>query len=85
MFYKNILFIFICLSLANCTTGSLINNKPNKIIVNGYLNKGFALIYDDDLYKNKIIDKKLDERSLIVFQKNLKINTNANNFIFCFF
>jgi hypothetical protein len=77
MFYKNILFIFICLSLANCTTGSLINNKPNKIIVNGYLNKGFALIYDDDLYKNKIIDKRLNERSLIVFQKNLKINTNV--------
>jgi len=41
------------------------------------LNKGFALIYDDDLYKNKIIDKRLDERSLIVFQKNLKINTNV--------
>ena len=75
MFYKNILFIIICIFLSNCTSSSLINNKPNNIIVNGFSNKGFALIYDENLYKKKIVNRKIDERSLIIFQKNLKFNT----------
>jgi len=74
MFYKNVLFISICILLSNCTTITLDNSKQN-IIVNGYSNKGFALIYTKDLYKKKIIDKEIDDRSLTVFQKNLKINT----------
>jgi len=75
MFYKNILFIIICIFLSNCTSSSLINNKPNNIIVNGFSNKGFALIYDENLYKKKIVNRKIDERSLVIFQKNLKFNT----------
>ena len=77
MFYKNIIFIIICIILSNCTTTSLVNNKPNKTIVNGYSNKGFALIYSDNLYKQKIINKKIDNRSLTIFQKNLKTNTQV--------
>ena len=42
---------------------------------NPFINKGFSLIYSDDLYDNKIISKKIDERSLLIFQKNLKKNT----------
>jgi hypothetical protein len=75
MFYKNILFIIICIFLSNCSTTSLINNKPNDTIVNGYSNKGFALVYDENLYKKKIVNRKIDERSLVIFQKNLKFNT----------
>jgi hypothetical protein len=74
MFYKNVLFISICILLSNCTTTTLDNGKQN-IIVNGYSNKGFALIYTKDLYKKKIINKEIDDRSLTVFQKNLKIDT----------
>jgi hypothetical protein len=77
MFCKNILFITIFIILSNCTTSNLINSTPNKKIVNGYLNKGFALIYTKDLYKKKIISKKIEDRSLTVFQKNLKINTSV--------
>ncbi len=77
MFYKNILFLIICVLLSNCTTSTLINNKPNKTLVNGYSNKGFALVYNDDLYSQKIIDKRIDERSLIIFQKNLKAKTSV--------
>ena len=77
MFYKNILFLIICVFLSNCTTSTLINNKPNKTLVNGYSNKGFALVYNDDLYSQKIIDKRIDERSLIIFQKNLKAKTSV--------
>ena len=42
-----------------------------------YSNKGFALLYKDDLKKNKLLNKKIDERSLIIFQKNLKKNTSV--------
>jgi len=75
MFYKNILFLTIFLFLTNCTTGTLIKNKANTVMVNAYTNKGFALVYSERLYKQKIVNKKIPERSLIIFQKNLKTNT----------
>ena len=40
-----------------------------------FMNKGFGLIYNDNYYDNKTVSKKIDERSLIIFQKNLKKNT----------
>ena len=40
-----------------------------------FINKGFSLIYSNKFYDNKIISKKIDERSLVIFQKNLKKNT----------
>ena len=75
--YKYILHLIIFLFLTNCTTGNLILNKPSTSIVNGYSNKGFALVYSDDLYKQKIINKKIEERSLVIFQRSLKINTQV--------
>ncbi|MDA9193065.1 hypothetical protein N9O35_00845 [Candidatus Pelagibacter ubique] len=42
---------------------------------NPFINKGFSLIYNDKFYYDKVISKKIDERSLIIFQKNLKKNT----------
>jgi len=77
MFYKNISILIFFLFLSNCTTENLIKNKQNKYSINVYKNKGFALIYSEDLYKLKIIGKKIDERSLVIFQKNLKINTQV--------
>ena len=77
MLYKNILPVIIFLLLSNCTTTNLLNNKPNKTIENIYSNKGFALVYSDDLYKKKILSKKIEGRSLIIFQKNLKFNTQV--------
>ena len=53
MFYKNTLFILFLYFFSNCTTNYFNKNKPNKFIVNGYSNKGFALIYSEDLYKKK--------------------------------
>ena len=77
MFYKNFLLIFVCILFSNCTTTNLIYTKSNQNLVNGYSNKGFALVYSENLYKQKIINKKIDQRSLIIFQKNLKINTQV--------
>ena len=77
MFYKKILYISFFLFLANCTTETLIKNKSDVVLINGYSNKGFALIYNEEIFKNRIINKKIDDRSLIIFQKNLKINTKV--------
>ena len=64
--------------MSNCTTGSLLENKPGKsLLINGYTNSGFALIYSDDLYNQKLISKRISERSLVIFQNNLKINTQV--------
>jgi len=40
-----------------------------------YSNSGFALIFDKNLIKNKIISKKIDERSLVIFHKHLTKET----------
>ena len=77
MFYKNTLFLIFFLFLSNCTVEVLLENKPKIIIQEGYSNKGFALVYSDNLFKKKIVNKKIDERSLIIFQKNLKLNTKV--------
>ena len=77
MFYKKFLLIAFFIFLTNCTTGSLIKNKPNTINVNPYSNKGFALVYSRDIFIKKIVNQKIDERSLIIFQKRLKANTKV--------
>jgi len=61
--------------LNNCTTTTLTKNKISNSLDNPFINKGFSLIYSDKFYNNKIISKKIDERSLVIFQKNLKKNT----------
>ena len=63
--------------MSDCTTNTLRNNKSNIITQNNYTNKGFTLIFNNDLFDKKIISKKLDQRSLIIFQKNLKKNTQV--------
>ena len=70
MNYK-ILFILF-LFLFSCEKN--VSNVNFKNLKN-YSNTGFTLIYNDDLYKKKIISKKINERSLIVFNYNLKSNT----------
>ena len=77
MFYKKLLILFCFFLLNNCTTTTLTKNKNFNPIDNPFINKGFSLIYNDKYYNNKIISKKIDERSLVIFQKNLKKNTTV--------
>ena len=56
---------------------TLVKNKPSTSVVDGFSNKGFALIYSENLYEKKIVNKKITERTLTIFQKNLKINTQV--------
>ena len=53
--------------------------KNNKDLVyisdQKYSNTGFALIYDDELKKEKKISKKIDNRSLLIFHNKIKKNS----------
>ena len=75
MFYKKLLILCFFILLNNCTTTTLTKNKNSNLLDNPFINKGFSLIYNDEFYDNKIISKKIDERSLVIFQKNLEKNT----------
>ena len=75
MLYKKLLILSCFILLNNCTTTTLTKNKSFNSLDNPFINKGFSLIYNDNFYNSKIISKKIDERSLVIFQKNLKKNT----------
>ena len=67
--------IFLFLFLFSCSS----NYSPKDLNVikknNYFTNKGFALIFKDNLFTEKIVKGKIDDRSLIIFQKNLKKDT----------
>ncbi len=84
MNYKKILILILFL-FNSCTINTnnvKINDKPIK---SAFKNNGFAIIYNDKLYKSKIISSKLEDRDLLIFQRNLKkgsivkIKNNINN------
>jgi len=76
MNYK--IFIIFLLFMYSCTTNNINNSKKTEIIQSEiYSNKGFTLLFNGDLKKEKLISKKIEERSLIIFQRNLKKNTNV--------
>ena len=70
MNYKIIIIILFLLS--SCTNNIVIQNNENQIIKPKFVNSGFTLIYNEKLFTNKIINKKMNDRDLIIFQKNLK-------------
>ena len=75
MFYKKLLILCCFILLNNCTATTLTKNEISNSLDNPFINKGFSLIYNDNYYNNKTISKKIDNRSLLIFQKNLKKNT----------
>ena len=74
MHYKHIIVVLLIFlnSCVNYPIDKKIETKPR---TNYFLNKGFALVYNDDLYKKKLIKAKIENRSLIIFQRNLKENS----------
>jgi len=78
MLYKKKIFLFfIMLFVSNCTVINHTKIQTSQLLEDPFINKGFALIYNENHLKEKIISKKIDERSLIIFQKNLKKNTKV--------
>ena len=73
MKYKIILFLLFF--LASCTTNQQIQNDA--LIIEKFSNSGFTLIYDPLLYENKTINKKMNQRDLLIFQRNLRKGTSV--------
>ena len=71
---KIILLLTFFLQLSSC-----VDYKTNKTVQDKakiyYSSSGFALIYEDILHKQKIINKKLDNEVVVVMHRLLKINT----------
>jgi hypothetical protein len=74
MNYKSILILFF-IFLVGCEQNNLKKNVVNKEIMSKYKNSGFALVYNPLLKKEKKISKKIDNKSLFIFHKNLKKNS----------
>ena len=77
MHYKNLLLTLIFLSFTNCINGNLPVNKNNTISKEVFSNRGFTMVFNQNDFDNGLITKKIDERSLIIFQKYLKTNTQV--------
>jgi hypothetical protein len=74
--YKILTFLLFII-LNSCVTASL-EKKDNSTSPKSYfLNRGFTLVYNEDLYKEKLVKEKIENRSLTIFQKNLKNNTKV--------
>ena len=69
MFCKNIIPVLALILLTNCSTYNIQKKNINLQTYKGYSNKGFAIVYNENLYKQKIISKKIDNSSLTIFQK----------------
>lgn len=72
----NFFFILLLVLITSCASNNYktVNVDP---IFEKFSNNGFALIYNDKLYNDKIISKKMDERDLIIFQRNLRKGTSV--------
>ena len=74
--YKTLTFLLFI--ILNACVSSPVEKKDSSTEPKSYfLNKGFTLVYSEKLYKEKLVKGKIEDRSLIIFQKNLKKNTKV--------
>ena len=69
---KIIIFLVIILTSCETTNKKVITNKDFK----NYSNDGFALIFNNDIFKKRLVSKKIDQRSLVIFNNKLKKDTD---------
>ena len=74
------IIVILLILLTSCVNNTEKQRSEILSINNKFYNSGFTLIYDDNLYFEKIINKKMDDRDLIIFQKNLKKGTSVKLF-----
>ena len=73
------IFILLVYSCADYNTGK---STPKKI-KQYYSSSGFALIYDENFYKDKVVSKKINNEEIIVMHNTLKKNTPVKIIFFC--
>ena len=75
MNYRILSIIFFTFFLIGCEQNSFNKNLANQNKLSKYKNSGFTLVYDNILIQEKKISKRIDNRSLFIFHKNLKENS----------
>ena len=75
MNFKKLILIFFIFYLSACNQFDQNNKSLVYISDQKYSNTGFALIYDDQLKKEKKISQKIDNRSLLIFHNKIKKNS----------
>jgi hypothetical protein len=71
--YKKTLLITLCFLIASCV--SIEKSKKNKIENKYFHSKGFALIYEETLFDNKVISKKINNENVVAMHSFIKRNT----------
>jgi len=74
--YKILTFLLFII-LNSCVTSHIEKKDSSTTQKSYFLNKGFTLVYSEKLYKEKLVKGKIEDRSLTIFQKNLKKNTKV--------
>ena len=71
---KKVILMFLALSLSAC-----VNNEFNKSRYSKdkkfYSANGFALIYEDSLFEDGVVNRKLNNEKILVMHSSLNINT----------
>ena len=75
MNFKKLILIFLLFFLSACNQFDKNEKSLAYISDQKYSNKGFALIYDEQLKKERKISKKIDNRSLLIFHNKIKKNS----------
>jgi len=73
---NKIIIILMFLPLINCAgyEKKRTTSKDERIY---YSSSGFALIYKDSLYQNKVVNKKINNDKILLLHKSLKTNTTV--------
>ena len=71
---KKIILFSIIVLLTSCANYK-IDKSAQKKEKKYYSSNGFALIYEDTLFENGVVNKKLNNKDLIVMHSTLKKNT----------
>ena len=75
MNYKPFLLILSLFIFSACNQEIHREETINIVSTQKYKNTGFTLVYNNTLKKEKKISKKIDNRALVIFHKNLKKNS----------
>ena len=68
------LLVLVCFFITSCADYN-VQKKSTKKEKKYFISSGFALIYDDQIYKQKIVNKKLSNDEVMVIHSSLKRNT----------
>jgi len=72
-----ILTFLLFIILNSCVTPTVDKKDNSTTAKSFFVSKGFTLVYNEDLYDEKLLKEKIEGRSLTIFQRNLKKNTKV--------